>query len=98
MQLAETDIKAPGNERVGFFMSAVNERLIVVVLFDGVELLDVTGPPEMFALLRREATHDKPGYRVVLAAETMDPVSPGPGCASCPTPRSARWPGAGSTP
>ncbi|ANP50150.1 transcriptional regulator GlxA family with amidase domain [Streptomyces griseochromogenes] len=50
------------------------ERLIVVVLFDGVDLLDVTGPPEVFALLRRE-TDDETGYHVVLAAETMDPVT-----------------------
>ncbi|MEU9703506.1 DJ-1/PfpI family protein [Streptomyces sp. NPDC047981] len=50
------------------------ERLIVIVLFDGVDLLDVTGPPEVFALLRRE-TDDAAGYRVLLAAETMDPVT-----------------------
>ncbi|MEU7638299.1 MULTISPECIES: GlxA family transcriptional regulator [unclassified Streptomyces] len=50
------------------------ERFIVVVLFDGVDLLDVTGPPEVFALLRRELD-DAAGYRVVLAAETMDPVT-----------------------
>ena len=50
------------------------ERLIVVVLFDGVDLLDVTGPPEVFALLRRE-TDGETGYHVVLAAETLDPVT-----------------------
>ncbi|MFF9016404.1 GlxA family transcriptional regulator [Streptomyces sp. NPDC014870] len=50
------------------------ERLVVIVLFDGVDLLDVTGPPEVFALLRRE-TDDAAGYRVLLAAETMDPVT-----------------------
>ncbi|GAA3109106.1 DJ-1/PfpI family protein [Streptomyces echinatus] len=44
------------------------------MLFDGVDLLDVTGPPEVFALLRRE-TDDDTGYEVVLAAETMDPVT-----------------------
>ncbi|MGV9677005.1 GlxA family transcriptional regulator [Nocardia sp. NPDC003482] len=50
------------------------ERLIVVVLFEGVDLLDVTGPPEVFALLAREM--DEPsGYRVVLAAESLDPVT-----------------------
>ncbi|WP_331748988.1 MULTISPECIES: GlxA family transcriptional regulator [unclassified Streptomyces] len=54
-------------------MSAV-ERLVVIVLFEGVDLLDVTGPPEVFALLRRE-TDDESGYTVVLAAETMDPVT-----------------------
>ncbi|OLZ69518.1 AraC family transcriptional regulator [Streptomyces sp. IMTB 2501] len=54
-------------------MSSV-ERFVVVLLFDGVDLLDVTGPPEVFALLRRE-TDDAAGCRVVLAAETMDPVT-----------------------
>ncbi|MER7987808.1 DJ-1/PfpI family protein [Streptomyces noursei] len=50
------------------------ERFIVVVLFDGVDLLDVTGPPEVFALLQRELPGET-GYRVALAAETMDPVT-----------------------
>ncbi|WP_441249509.1 GlxA family transcriptional regulator [Kitasatospora sp. McL0602] len=49
-------------------------RLIVVVLFEGVDLLDVTGPPEVFSLVQRE-TADATGYHVVLAAETMDPVT-----------------------
>ncbi|MEU4359737.1 GlxA family transcriptional regulator [Streptomyces virginiae] len=49
-------------------------RFVVVVLFDGVDLLDVTGPPEVFALLRREVG-SADGYDVVLAAETADPVT-----------------------
>ncbi len=50
------------------------ERLVVVALFERVDLLDVTGPPEVFSLLQREM--DEPtGYRVVLAAETLDPVT-----------------------
>ncbi|MGW1408246.1 GlxA family transcriptional regulator [Streptomyces sp. NPDC002403] len=53
---------------------SIVERLVVIVLFEGVDLLDVTGPPEVFALLRRE-TDDETGYTVVLAAETMDPVT-----------------------
>ncbi|MFG2642416.1 GlxA family transcriptional regulator [Streptomyces sp. NPDC048370] len=52
----------------------MEERLVVIVLFEGVDLLDVTGPPEVFSLLRRE-TDDASGYRVLLAAETMDPVT-----------------------
>ncbi|MEU0049017.1 helix-turn-helix domain-containing protein [Streptomyces sp. NPDC006309] len=48
-------------------------RLIVIVLFEGVDLLDVTGPPEVFSLARRE-TEEAAGYDVVLAAGTMDPV------------------------
>ncbi len=52
----------------------VIERLVVVVLFDRVDSLDVAGPPEVFSLLEREM--DEPtGYRVVLAARTMDPVT-----------------------
>ncbi|MFB7506610.1 GlxA family transcriptional regulator [Streptomyces broussonetiae] len=50
------------------------ERYVVVLVFDGVDLLDVTGPPEVFALLRWE-TDDADGIRVVLAAETLDPVT-----------------------
>lgn len=49
-------------------------RLIVIVLFEGVDLLDVTGPPEVFSLVPRE-TEDAAGYRVVLAARTLDPVT-----------------------
>ncbi|MFE5245081.1 MULTISPECIES: GlxA family transcriptional regulator [unclassified Streptomyces] len=58
-------------------MSTVR-RLIVIVLFDGVDLLDVTGPPEVFSLARRESD-EAAGYDVVLAAETMDPVTTGAG-------------------
>jgi transcriptional regulator GlxA family with amidase domain len=50
------------------------ERLVVIVLFEGVDLLDVTGPPEVFSLVRREVA-ETAGYRVVLAAETPDPVT-----------------------
>ncbi|WGW13249.1 helix-turn-helix domain-containing protein [Saxibacter everestensis] len=50
------------------------ERLVVVMLFERVDLLDVTGPPEVFALLQREM--DEPtGYRVLLASASMDPVT-----------------------
>jgi transcriptional regulator GlxA family with amidase domain len=48
-------------------------RLIVIVLFEEVDLLDVTGPPEVFHLARRE-TEEAAGYEVVLAAEAMKPV------------------------
>ncbi|SCF91336.1 helix-turn-helix domain-containing protein [Streptomyces sp. Cmuel-A718b] len=53
-------------------------RLVVIVLFEGVDLLDVTGPPEVFSLARRE-TDDAAGYEVVLAAETLEPVTTGAG-------------------
>jgi transcriptional regulator GlxA family with amidase domain len=48
-------------------------RRIVIMLFDGVDLLDVTGPPEVFSLLKRE-TPAAAGYRVMLAAPTLEPV------------------------
>ncbi|MEV5342638.1 GlxA family transcriptional regulator [Streptomyces sp. NPDC052676] len=51
------------------------ERLVVILLFDGVDLLDVTGPPEVFSLVRRELGEASPVYRVVLAAETLGPVT-----------------------
>ncbi|MFK0118106.1 GlxA family transcriptional regulator [Streptomyces sp. NPDC090994] len=50
------------------------ERLVVIVVFEGVDLLDVTGPPEVFSLVPREAG-DSAGYRVVLAAAAMAPVT-----------------------
>jgi transcriptional regulator GlxA family with amidase domain len=50
------------------------QRLIVIVLFEGVDLLDVTGPPEVFSLVPRE-TEERVGYEVVLAAETPAPVT-----------------------
>ncbi|MGF1426668.1 GlxA family transcriptional regulator [Kitasatospora sp. LaBMicrA B282] len=47
---------------------------MVIILFEGVDLLDVTGPPEVFSLVQRES--DQPtGYRVRLAAETLAPVT-----------------------
>ncbi|MEU9121585.1 helix-turn-helix domain-containing protein [Streptomyces sp. NPDC048506] len=49
-------------------------RLIVIMFFDGVDLLDVTGPPEVFSLLKRELD-GATGYRVALAADTTDPVT-----------------------
>ncbi|MGW4243559.1 GlxA family transcriptional regulator, partial [Nocardia sp. NPDC004722] len=53
---------------------ATLERFVVIVLFDRVDLLDVTGPPEVFALLQREMNGET-GYHVALAAETLDPVT-----------------------
>ena len=50
------------------------DRLIVILLFDRVDLLDVTGPPEVFALLQREM-EEPCGYRVLLAAESLEPVT-----------------------
>ncbi|RJO71441.1 helix-turn-helix domain-containing protein [Nocardia panacis] len=59
------------------------DRLIAVVLFDRVDLLDVTGPAEVFSLAER--VMDGPsGYRVVLAAPTMDPVTTSAGVRMLP--------------
>lgn len=49
-------------------------RLVVIVVFEGVDLLDVTGPPEVFSLARREAG-DAAAYEVVLAAASLEPVT-----------------------
>ncbi|YCH09931.1 GlxA family transcriptional regulator [Arthrobacter sp. alpha11c] len=54
------------------------KKLVVVVLFDNIDLLDVTGPPEVFALARRE-NDEAANYEVVLAAETLAPVTTGAG-------------------
>ncbi|WP_220347321.1 GlxA family transcriptional regulator [Microbacterium bovistercoris] len=49
-------------------------RLIVVTVFTGVDLLDVTGPAEVFSLLEREM-NEPSGYEVLLVAEDMAPVT-----------------------
>ena len=54
-------------------MSTV-ERLIVIVLFPQIDLLDVTGPAEVFSLLQREMSSPT-GYRVLLAAQTLDAIT-----------------------
>ncbi|AFR28057.1 MULTISPECIES: helix-turn-helix domain-containing protein [Micrococcaceae] len=54
------------------------KKLVVIVLFDNVDLLDVTGPPEVFALAKRE-NDEAASYEVVLAAETLVPVTTGAG-------------------
>ena len=62
---------SPQSTRGQFVQSSSN--LIVVMLFPGVDLLDVTGPPEVFSLLRREVP-EATAYRVVLAAQDLEPV------------------------
>lgn len=59
-------------------MPGTVRRTIVIMLFEGVDLLDVTGPPEVFSLALRE-TEEAAGYQVRLAAATMDPVTTGAG-------------------
>ncbi|MER7763401.1 DJ-1/PfpI family protein [Streptomyces sp. NPDC097619] len=49
-------------------------RRVIIVLFPDVDLLDVTGPAEVFALANRE-TGGRAGYRVELAAPAPGPVT-----------------------
>ncbi|MFG2427144.1 GlxA family transcriptional regulator [Streptomyces sp. NPDC048590] len=46
---------------------------VVIAVFPGVDLLDVTGPAEVFALANREAAGHTP-YRVLLAGPAAGPV------------------------
>ncbi|MEV8595457.1 helix-turn-helix domain-containing protein [Streptomyces sp. NPDC052012] len=59
-------------------MPDIARRLVVIVLFEGVDLLDVTGPPEVFGLARRESA-EAADYQVVLAAASLNPVTTGAG-------------------
>ncbi|MFI9155223.1 GlxA family transcriptional regulator [Streptomyces sp. NPDC053367] len=49
-------------------------RRVVIAVFPDVDLLDVTGPAEVFALANRE-TGGRAGYAVQLAAPTSGPVT-----------------------
>ncbi|WP_331772698.1 DJ-1/PfpI family protein (plasmid) [Embleya sp. NBC_00888] len=51
-----------------------NTRRVVIAVFPGVDLLDVTGPAEVFALTNRE-TGGAAGYRVELAGQTRGEVT-----------------------
>jgi transcriptional regulator GlxA family with amidase domain len=59
--------------------SAVATRVIVVAGFEGLQMLDVTGPLEVFAQASRELMQSGrspvPAYRVHLAARTRGPVA-----------------------
>ncbi|MCX4758642.1 GlxA family transcriptional regulator [Kitasatospora purpeofusca] len=48
---------------------------VVVVAFPGVELLDVTGPAEVFSVATRVAGPDRPGYVVQIATADGAPVA-----------------------
>ena len=49
-------------------------RRVVEVVFPGVDLLDVTGPAEVFASASHLVGRRRPGYTVELAGLTRDPV------------------------
>ncbi|MFJ8162209.1 GlxA family transcriptional regulator [Streptomyces sp. NPDC096136] len=48
---------------------------IVIVAFPGIELLDATGPAEVFSVASRVAGADRPGYRVLIATPDGAPVA-----------------------
>ncbi|MFJ9948372.1 DJ-1/PfpI family protein [Kitasatospora sp. NPDC091207] len=48
---------------------------VVVAAFAGVELLDVTGPAEVFSVATRVAGPDRPGYVVQIATADGAPVA-----------------------
>lgn len=57
-------------------------RTVAVAAYEGAELLDVTGPIEVFNMLNRclsETAPEKPGYRIVLLAEKSGPFTTCPG-------------------
>lgn len=57
---------------------------VVIAVFPEVDLLDVTGPAEVFALANRE-TAGRAGYRVRLAAPAPGPVTTSAACGCCRT-------------
>ncbi|UQX04620.1 helix-turn-helix domain-containing protein [Streptomyces sp. RerS4] len=48
---------------------------VVIVAFPGIELLDVTGPAEVFSVASRVAGADRPGYLVQIATADGGPVT-----------------------
>lgn len=56
--------------------------LVAVAAYEGTELLDVTGPIEVFNMLNRclsESQPERPGYRIVILAEEAGPFTTCPG-------------------
>lgn len=52
-----------------------HSRRVAVAVFDGVEMLDVSGPAEVLATATRLlAAEGRPGYSVSLVADSVDPV------------------------
>jgi transcriptional regulator GlxA family with amidase domain len=49
-------------------------RQVVIAVFDGVEVLDVTGPASVFSAASKLLGHGRQGYRIRLAATTVGPV------------------------
>ncbi|WP_306291613.1 hypothetical protein [Microbispora sp. GKU 823] len=57
---------------------------VVIAVFPDVDLLDVTGPAEVFAVANREMS-GRPPYQVLLAARTAARCAPLPASGSPPT-------------
>ncbi|MFJ3794119.1 GlxA family transcriptional regulator [Kitasatospora sp. NPDC090091] len=49
-------------------------RTVVIAAFPGVELLEVTGPAEVFSIASRLVAEDAPAYRVEIAAPQAGPL------------------------
>ncbi|MFE2109504.1 AraC family transcriptional regulator, partial [Kitasatospora sp. NPDC059463] len=49
-------------------------RTVVIAAFPGVELLEVTGPAEVFSVASRLVGGDAPAYRVEIAAARSGPL------------------------
>ena len=54
----------------------MNERSVVFVTYEGIQVLDVTGPSEVFAIANRFLEPPGSVYNVVLAAHAMGPSEP----------------------
>ncbi|WP_232733978.1 DJ-1/PfpI family protein [Kitasatospora sp. CB02891] len=48
---------------------------VVIVAFPGIEVLDVTGPAEVFSVASRVGSGDRPGYLVRIATVDGGPVT-----------------------
>lgn len=66
------------------------QRTIAIAAYDGAELLDMTGPIEVFNMLNR--CLGEPGYRILLLAETAGPLVSSSGLRLIPD---ASWQGFG---
>jgi hypothetical protein len=51
-------------------MATQEQKTVAFVLYPGLTLLDLVGPPQVFASLRRFSDH----YRPVVVAERIEPI------------------------
>src|SRR5688572_28861310 len=74
--MAETAIvvSLPPSAPAGTLSGVRAARRILIAVFDGVGMLDVTGPAEVFAAASQLAGRRAKGYRVSLVAEQVGPI------------------------